>query len=252
MVKLDLPEPETPVTQVKVPSGMAAVTFLRLLAVAPVRVSFLPVPLRRVGRERDGAAAGEIIGGQAVLVGEHLVERAAGDHLAAMDAGARAHVDDIIGVADRVLVMLDDDDGVAEIAQAAEGDEQPVIVALVEADAGLVEHVEHAGEAGADLAGEADALALAAGERARGAVEVEIVEADIVEEAEPLVDLLEDGAGDLVLLRGELLVRGVENQASAWRTERRWTWLICSPAIFTASGSGRRRAPWQISQGAAL
>ena len=47
MVKLDLPEPETPVMQVNVPSGMEAVTFLRLLAVAPERVSCFPVPLRR-------------------------------------------------------------------------------------------------------------------------------------------------------------------------------------------------------------
>ena len=37
-----------------------------------------------------------------------------------------------------------------------------------------------------------------------GAVEVEIVEADIVEEAQALVDLLEDGLGDLVLGRIEL------------------------------------------------
>jgi hypothetical protein len=72
-----------------------------------------------------------------------------------------------------------------------------VVVALVQADAGFVEHVEHAGEAGADLAGEADALALAAGQRAGGAVEVEIIEPDIVEEAQPLVDFLEDGLGDL-------------------------------------------------------
>ena len=93
--------------------------------------------------------------------------------------------------------MLDDEHGVAEIAQPLERDQQPVVVALVEADRGLVEHVEHARQAGADLAGEADALALAARQRARGAVEVEIVEPDIVEEAEPLVDLLEDRAGDL-------------------------------------------------------
>src|SRR6185503_8816672 len=64
---------------------------------------------------------------------------------------------------------------------------------------------EHARQARADLAGEANALALAAGEGARGAVEVDIVEPDIVEEAEPLVDLLEDGAGDLVMGRGQLL-----------------------------------------------
>ena len=139
-----------------------------------------------------------------------------------MHAGAGAHVDDIIGVADRVLVMLDDEHGVAEIAQAIEGDEQPLIVALVEADARLVEHVEHARQARADLAGEADALALAAGERARGAVEVEIVEADIVEEAEPLVDLLEDGAGDLVLGRVELFREGREPGERVADASGRW------------------------------
>src|SRR5205085_3781093 len=112
------------------------------------------------------------IRGQAGLALQDLVIGAVADDMAAMDAGAWAHVDDIIGGADRILVMLDDDHGVAEIAEAAEGDEQPLIVALVEADARLVEHVEHAGEAGADLAGEADALALAAGERAGGAVQV--------------------------------------------------------------------------------
>ena len=31
--------------------------------------------------------------------------------------GARAHVDDMVGVADRVLVMLDDEHGVAEAAR---------------------------------------------------------------------------------------------------------------------------------------
>ena len=70
------------------------------------------------------------------LLGEHVFERALRDDLAAMDAGAGAHVDDIIGGADRVLVMLDDDHGVAEIAQALERLEQQVVVALVEADEG--------------------------------------------------------------------------------------------------------------------
>ena len=64
-----------------------------------------------------------------------------------MDARAGPHVDDVIGGADRVLVMLDDQHGVAEIAQAAQRLEQHVVVALVEADAGLVEDVEHARQA---------------------------------------------------------------------------------------------------------
>ena len=41
--------------------------------------------------------------------------------LAAMNAGARADVDDIIRSEHRVFVMLDDDNGIAEVAQIQEG-----------------------------------------------------------------------------------------------------------------------------------
>src|SRR3546814_5663876 len=127
-----------------------------------------------------------------------------------MDPRAGAHVDDIVGMADRILVMLDDEHRVAEVAKALQRREQPVVVALVETDRRLVKDVEHARQSAADLAGEADALALAAAERARGAVEVEIVEPDIVEEAEPLVDLFQDRLGDLLLLVVQLLLERAE------------------------------------------
>ena len=105
-----------------------------------------------------------------------------GDDLAAVDAGAGADVDHVVGGADRVLVVLDHDHGVAEVAQALQRLQQPGVVALVQADRGLVEHVEHADEARADLRGEADALALAAGERARGARQGQVVEPDVDQE----------------------------------------------------------------------
>ena len=122
-----------------------------------------------------------------------------------MDAGGRADIDDIICGQDRVLVMLDDDDGVAKIAQAAQRHQQALIVALVQADGRFVEHVEHARQARADLRGEADALALAAGQRAGIARQGEIFEADIIEEAQPVADFLEDARGDFGLLGIEML-----------------------------------------------
>jgi hypothetical protein len=100
--------------------------------------------------------------------------------------------------------MFHDDDGIAEIAQALQRFQQAIVVTLVKADARFIQHVEHARKAGADLAGQADALALPTGKRAAGAIEIEVIEADIVEEAEPLDDFLEDRAGDLVLGIGEL------------------------------------------------
>ena len=157
-----MPLPLTPVTQVKVPSGKATVTLREVVGGGAVDGDVLAAALAAGGEERDLAAAGEVIGGEAVLAGEEVVERALAHHLAAVDAGAGAHVDDMVGVADRLLVMLDHQHGVAEAAQALERLEQAVVVLLVEADRGLVEDVEDAREAAADLAGEADALALAA------------------------------------------------------------------------------------------
>ena len=83
-----------------------------------------------------------------------------------MDAGAGADVDQIVGGADGLLVVLDDDHRVAEVAQVLERLQQPGVVALVQADRRLVEDVEHAGQARADLRGQPNALALAAGQGA--------------------------------------------------------------------------------------
>src|SRR3546814_16852074 len=69
-----------------------------------------------------------------------------------------------------------------------------------------------------DLRREPDALRFAARERAAGAIEVEIIEPDIVAEAEPFEDFLEDALGDLVLLRGEI---GGERLQDGERTDHR-------------------------------
>ena len=81
----------------------------------------LAAALAALRRDRDFAAAGEVIGGERALAFEQLLERAREDHLAAVDSGAGAHVDDMVGVADGVLVMLDHQHGVAERFRAAGG-----------------------------------------------------------------------------------------------------------------------------------
>ena len=88
------------------------------------------------------------------------------DDLAAVLAGARADVDDVVGDLDGVLVVLDDEHGVAEVAQPDQRVDEPAVVALVQADRRLVEHVEHADQAAADLRRQPDALGLAAGQGA--------------------------------------------------------------------------------------
>ena len=107
---------------------------------------------------------------------------AGGEELAAELAGAGAEVEQVVGGADDVGVVLDDEDGVAEVAEVFHDADELGGIAGVEADGGLVEDVERADEAGAEGCGELDALRFAAGEGGGEAVEGEVVEADLVEE----------------------------------------------------------------------
>ena len=80
----------------------------------------------------------------------------------------------------------------------------------MEADAGFVQDVEHVDEAAADLRSQADALAFAAGEGGRGAVEGEVVEADFEDEVKARADLFEDLHGDGSLRWRELFLQSVD------------------------------------------
>ena len=70
-----------------------------------------------------------------------------------MHAGARAHVDTEVGRADHVFVMLHHQHAVANVTQVFEGVDQAVVVSLVQANAGLVQHIHHPGQARANLRG---------------------------------------------------------------------------------------------------
>ena len=66
---------------------------------------------------------------------------------AAVLAGSGAKVEDVVGFADGVFIVLDDEDGVAEVAKALERGDEALVVALVQADGGFIEDVEDAAEA---------------------------------------------------------------------------------------------------------
>ena len=87
------------------------------------------------------------------------------DHLPAMHARTGADIKDVVGLADRLFVVFHHDHRIALIPQVLERRQQAVVIALVQADGWLVEHIENAGEARADLAGQADALTFATRER---------------------------------------------------------------------------------------
>ena len=78
----------------------------------------------------------------------------------------------------------------------------------MQTDRGLVQDVEHPDEPAADLRGQPDALGLAAGKRAGGAAQRQVVEADVDQEAEPRADLLDEPRGDHLLAFAETHVAG--------------------------------------------
>ena len=77
--------------------------------------------LRAGGTRDDFDLAGEVLAGDGFGVGHDLGGGAVGDEEAAVFAGAGAEVEDVVGFADGVFVVLDDEDGVAEVAQALRG-----------------------------------------------------------------------------------------------------------------------------------
>ena len=161
-----------------------------MLARAPRSTSRLAAGRAAARGHGNGDFAGEIAAGEGVGIGLDLRQHALGQQLAAEFAGAGAEVEQMIGGAQHVGIVLDDEDGVAQVAQLFEDANQPRGIARVQADGGLVEHVERAHQPRAERGGKLDALRLAAGERGGEPVEGEVFETHRVKKLEPLADLV--------------------------------------------------------------
>ena len=200
---VDLPDPLTPVTHVNVPSGNDTSMFFRLCGDAPVTRSRWPVPRRR-GRHRDGQLVAQVLRGQRPRVAPQALERALEHDASALLARAQPEVDDVVGDGDHVRVVLDDEHGVALIAKLPQDPDQPQVVAGVQPDGRLVEHVQRVHQRRAEGCGQVDALRLAARERRRQAIECQVVQPDVGEEPQPLADLVQHLVGDCGILLAEL------------------------------------------------
>ncbi|PYO49379.1 MAG: hypothetical protein DMD84_18440 [Candidatus Rokuibacteriota bacterium] len=69
------------------------------------------------------------------------------DQIAARVAGTGPQVHHKIGAANGIFVVLHNQHGVAKIPQMLQRTEQPVIVARVESNRRLVQHIKHAAQA---------------------------------------------------------------------------------------------------------
>ncbi len=120
----------------------------------------------------------------------HLERPALGHQTPAAFAAFGAEVEDPVGVANDVEIVLDDDDRVAEVGEAVENFKQLADIVEVEAGGGLVEQVEGAaGLALGELAGQLHALRFAATERCRALAEMHVAEADVDKRLQFLIEL---------------------------------------------------------------
>ena len=131
-----------------------------------------------------------------------------------MQPGAGANVDQVVGLPHHGFVMLDDQHRVALHLQFAQGVDQPLIVARVQADRWLVQHIAHADQTRADASGQPHALQFATAERVGRAVQREVIDADPFEKIEPPDDLAHDRRGNRLLFAVEGLRRRKTRVAS--------------------------------------
>ena len=140
-------------------------------------------------RHRNRQLVAEILGGQRPRLLQQSRQIARKDHTPALFAGTESHVDDVIGNANHVFVVLDDEHGVALVAQLPKDVDQPLVVARMQADRRLVEHVQRTDERRPERRGEVDPLGFAARERGRQPVERQVVETDVHQERQTAANL---------------------------------------------------------------
>jgi hypothetical protein len=77
-----------------------------------------------------------------------------------MNSGSWPDVDDMITLSHDILIMLDDDDGIADLRQALEIGDEHIVVTRMEADRWLIENIDDPLKSGTDLRSESYSLRL--------------------------------------------------------------------------------------------
>ncbi len=179
--------------------GNGKVHLLQVVRGCTLQLDGSAARLAALGGDGHALAAAQVLCGERAFHLHDFLRGAGGNHFAAQLARARAHVYDVVGAADGVLVVLHHHNGVAQIAQVLQRADKALVVTLVQADGGLVQDVQHAHQARADLGCQADALGLAAGKRCSGALERKVVQSHIHQELKAGFNLLHDRNGDGLL-----------------------------------------------------
>ena len=86
------------------------------------------------GRDRNTSFARHVLPGKGSLFANQIRKTSRHQDLAAMLASPRTDVDNVVSHTDRVFVVLNDDHGIAEIAQPNHRFDQAMVVSLMQTD----------------------------------------------------------------------------------------------------------------------
>ena len=143
----------------------------------------------------DLLAPAQVLACERRAAGANLLRRAEEDDVAAALAGARADVQDAVRFQHDLGIVLNHDQRVTRIAQLLHHGDDPLHVARMQADGGLVEHEQRVDQRGTQRSGQVDPLHFTTGQRARLSVECEIAQANIGQVAETTADLTQQQVG---------------------------------------------------------
>ena len=119
---------------------------LRLCPAAPVSRKKSPPFFRRFGTV-NLLFARDIEPGERGGAVSDLFGRPRENDLASLGPGPRSHIDDVVGAKDRLPVVFDHDQAVTGVPEPHQDVQKPSVVARMQADAWLIENIEHAGKA---------------------------------------------------------------------------------------------------------
>ncbi len=101
--------------------------------------------------------------GQRLRHRHYCFQRTFRDDFTAVNTRTRTDIDHMISGANRVFVVLHHNHGITEIAQMDKRTQQALVIALVQADRRLIQHVHHAKRACTNLARQTNTLGFTAG-----------------------------------------------------------------------------------------
>ena len=106
-----------------------------------------------------------------------------GHNVPSVLTGTGAEIDDKVRTLDHLLIVLDYDESISEIPEILERADELNVVALMEADAGLIQDVKHPNELRADLSGQSDTLSFPTREAPRRTIQGKIIESHVQEKS---------------------------------------------------------------------